>query len=180
VRFEPSINHENVYPFAMIKLSIKERRDQFLLLITVFLFTVSLIGFGLFHDSGDEKIISKQDLTDKLAQDAEFENTVKVQRATVDTAYKQIIKFDPAVKAAFLENDIKYSLGSIKSNYDRNAFNPRYKTFLQLSLLYNTLFFNRRELKGNSNDIENLKKSLDDCKLSTRQLKETIGNQASR
>ena len=164
----------------MIKLSIKERRDQFLLLIAIFLFTVSLIGFGLFHDFGTDRTFSKQDLTEKLAQDAEFESTVKIQRATVDTAYKQIMNFDPAVKAAFLENDIKYSLGSIKSNYDRKAFDPRYKSFLQLSLLYNSLFFNRRELKGNNNDIENLKKSLDDCKLSTRQLKESIGNRAGR
>lgn len=164
----------------MIKLSIKERRDQFLLLIAIFLFTVSLIGFGLFHDFGNDRTFSKQDLTEKLAQDAEFESTVKIQRATVDTAYKQIMNFDPAVKAAFLENDIKYSLGSIKSNYDRKAFDPRYKTFLQLSLLYNSLFFNRRELRGNNNDIENLKKSLDDCKLSTRQLKESIGNRLGR
>src|ERR1700754_4401299 len=164
----------------MIKLSIKERRDQFLLLIAIFLFTVSLIGFGLFHDFGDDKTFSKRDLTEKLAQDAEFENTVKVQRATVDTAYKQIMNFDPAVKAAFLENDIKYPLGSIKSNYDRKAFDPRYKTFLQLSLLYNALFFNRRELKENNNAINNLKKSLDHCKLCTRRLKESIGNSAGR
>jgi hypothetical protein len=142
----------------MIKLSIKERREQFLFLAAIFLFTVSLLGFGLFHDSGDEKAISKQELTDKLSQDAEFENAVRVQRATIDTAYRQIINFDPAVKAVFLENDINYTLGSIKSNYDRKAFDPRYKTFLQISLLYNALFFNRRELKGNINDIENLKK----------------------
>jgi hypothetical protein len=164
----------------MIKLSVKERREQFLLLTAIFLFTVSLIGFGLFHDYGNDKSFSKQDLTQKLAQDAEFENTVSIQRATIDTAYKQIMNFDPAVKAAFLENDIKYALGAIKSNYDRRAFDPRYKTFLQLSLLYNTLFFNRRELKGNNNDIENLKKSLSDCQLSTRQLKESLGNRTSR
>jgi hypothetical protein len=164
----------------MIKLSTKERRDQFLLLITMFLFTVSLLSFGLFHDFEDDKPFSKQDLTEKLARDAEFENTVKFQRATVDTAYKLIMNFDPAVKAAFLENDIKYSLGSVKSNYNGKAFDPRYKIFLQVFLLYNTHFFNRRELKGNNNDIGILKKSLDDCKLSTRQIKETIGNRAGR
>ena len=163
----------------MIKLSVKERREQFLFLGGIFLFTVSLLGFGLFHDFGDSKTISKGDLTDKLARDAEFEELVNVQRATIDTAYKQIVHFDPAVKAVFLENDIRYSLGSIRSNYDRQAFDPRYKTFLQVSLLYNTFFFNRRELKGNLNDIDNLRKSLEDCKLSTRQLKESIGTQGN-
>ena len=163
----------------MIKLSIKQRTEQFVFLLGIFLFTVSVLGCGLFHDSGREKAVSKQDLTDKLSQDAEYENAVKVQRATIDTAYKQIINFDPAVNAVFLENDIKYSLGSIKSNYDRKAFDPRYKTFLQVSLLYNSLFFNRRELKGNFNDIENIKKSLENCNLSTRQLKESLGNSSN-
>ena len=161
----------------MIKLSTKERRDQFVFLTGIFLFTVSLLGFGFFHGAEDGNVVSKQSLTDKLAQDAEFEEAVRVQRATIDTAYKQIISFDPAVKAVFLENDIKYSLGSIKSNYDSKAFDPRYKTFLQVSLLYNTLFFNKRELMGNLNDIENLKRSLDECNLSNRQLKESLGSQ---
>lgn len=165
----------------MIKLSVKERREQFLFLLALFLLTVCLLGFGLFYDpSGSRKVVSKADLTDKLSQDAAFENVVEVQRATIDTAYKQISNFDPAVKAVFLENDIRYSIGAIKSNYDRKAFDPRYKSFLQISLLYNTLFFNRRELKGNISDMDNLKKSLEDCKLSTRQLKESIGSQNSR
>lgn len=163
----------------MIKLSLKERREQFLLLTGIFLLTVSLLGFGLFHDGGNTRPLSKKELTNKLSQDASFEQSVKVQRATIDTAYKQINSFDPAVKAVFLENDIKYQLGSIKSNYDRQAFDPRYKTYLQVYLLYNSLFFNKRELKGNINDIDHLKKSLEDCRLSTRQLQQTIGSQSN-
>lgn len=161
----------------MIKLSIKERREQFLFFIGIFLFTMALLSFGIFHDYGDGRQISKQDLADKLSQDADFEATVKEQRATVDTTYKQIITFDPGVQAVFLENDIKNSLSSIKSNFDRKAYDQRYKTFLQASQLYNDLFYNRRELKGNNNDLERLTKSLEDCKLSTRQLRQTIGNQ---
>jgi hypothetical protein len=164
----------------MLKLGTKERREKFLFLIAIFLFTVNLIGFCLFQDFNDGKVISKRDLTDKLIEDADFENVVTTQRATIDTAFKQIVSFNPAIKATFLENDIKFTLGSIKSNYDRKAVDPRYKTFLQVSILYNTLFFNKRELVGNTNDIGNLKKSLDDCMLSTRQLKGTIGNTMNR
>jgi hypothetical protein len=86
----------------MIKLSIKERREQFLFFIGIFLFTAILLSFGLFHDYGDGRMVSKQDLADKLSQDAEFEETVRDQRATVDTTYKQKIKFDPGVQAVFL------------------------------------------------------------------------------
>lgn len=161
----------------MIKLSIKERREQFLFFIGIFLFTMALLGFGLFHDFGDERMVSKQDLAEKLSQDADFESTVKEQRATVDSTYKQIITFDPGVQAVFLENDIKNSLASIKSVYERKAYDQRYKSFLEASQLYNDLFYNRRELKGNNSDIDKLSKSLEDCKLSTRQLRQTIGNQ---
>lgn len=161
----------------MIKLSIKERRDQFLFFIGIFLFTTALLSFGLFYDYDQGRVVSKQDLADKLEQNAEFEATVKEQRATIDTTYKDIMTFDPGVQAVFLENDIKNSMASIKSNYERKAYDLRYKSFLQASQLYSDLFYNRRELKGNNKDTDRLSKSLEDCKLSTRQLRQTIGSQ---
>jgi hypothetical protein len=161
----------------MIKLSIKERRDHFLFFIGIFLFTTALLSFGLFYDYERGRVVSKQDLADKLEQNAVFEATVKEQRATIDTTYKDIMTFDPGVQAVFLENDIKNSMASIKSNYERKAYDLRYKTFLQASQLYSDLFYNRRELKGNNKDTDRLSKSLEDCKLSTRQLRQTIGSQ---
>lgn len=161
----------------MIKLSIKERREQFLFFIGIFLFTITLLSYGLFHDFGDGRLVSKQDLAEQLSQNADFEEAVKDQRSTVDTTYKQIMNFDPGVQAVFLENDIKNSLASIKSIYQRKAADARYKSFLQVSQLYSDLFYDRRELKGNNTDIERLSKSLEDCKLSNRQLKQTIGSQ---
>lgn len=161
----------------MIKLSIKERREQFLFFIGIFLFTTVVLSFGLFHDYGDHRTVYKEDLADKLAQDAEFETAVTEQRATLDTTYKQIMKFDPGVQAVFLENDIKNSLASVKSIYEHKASDPRYKVFLQGSALYNDFFYDRRELKGNNTDLLTVGKSLEDCKLSTRQLRQTIGNQ---
>lgn len=158
----------------MVKLSIKERREQFLFFIAIFVFTIGLLSFGLFHDYGDGRTISKEDLAEKLSQDVEFEELVKDQRPTVDTTFKEVIRFDPGVQASFLENDIKNSLSSIKANYQRRAADPRYKTFLHVSDLYNDLFFDRRELKGNNKDYVSLSKSLEDCKLSTRQLRQIL------
>jgi len=161
----------------MIKLSVKERREQFIFFTGIFLFTVCMLSFVLFHDYGEDRVLSTHELREKLSQDNEFERTVQDQRPTVDSTYQQIMKFDPGVQAVFLENDIRNELGSIKSAYQRKAYDQRYKTFLQTSLLYNNLFYNRRELKGNNRDLERLSKSLQDCKLSTSQLRQTIGNQ---
>lgn len=162
----------------MIKLSIKERREQFLFFIAIFLFTTALLSFGLFHDYGNGRTISKEDLADKVAQNVEFEELVKDQRTNIDSTYKDVIRFDPRVQATFLENDIKSSLASIKSNYERRSSDKRYKTFLQISELYTDMFFDRKELKGNAKDAEGINKSLEDCKLSTRQLRQTLSNPA--
>lgn len=162
----------------MIKLSIRERREQFLIFSGIFLLTTAVLGFCIFHDFGSERKISKDELSAKIAEDLAFEETVREQRATVDTTYKQIILFDPGVRAVFLEKDIKDYLSSIKSVYDRKAYDERYKTFVQISQLYQAFFYNRRELKGNNLDVENISKSLDDCKLSTSQLRQTMGSQS--
>jgi hypothetical protein len=161
----------------MNKLSVKDRREQFLFLTGIFLLSLCLICYGIFHDFGAAKVISKEELITELAQDAEFERSVAEQRAIIDTAYRQIIVFNPNIQAVFLENDIKNSLGSVKSSYDRRAFDPRYKTFLQVSRLYGYLFVNRRELKGNYLDLSGLNKSLQDCKLSTQEIRRSIGSQ---
>ncbi|HWW41001.1 type VI secretion system transmembrane protein TssO [Pedobacter sp.] len=161
----------------MIKLSIRERREQFLFFIGIFVFTTGLLSYGIFHDYGDGRMVSKQDLADQLSRNADFEETIRDQRPTIDSTYKQIMRFDPGVQAVFLESDIKNSLGSIKAAYQRRASDQRYKTFLQASQLYNDLFYDRRELKGNRTDLDRLNKSLEDCKLSTRQLRQTLGSQ---
>lgn len=160
----------------MIKLSIKERREQFLFFIAIFLFTIALLSFGLFHDYGNGRTISKEDLAEKLSQNVDFEELVEDQQPNIDSTYKNVMRFDPNIQATFLENDIKNDLASIKSNYQRRSADPRYKTFLQISELYYNLFYNRRELKGNKGDFDTINKSLEDCKLTTRQLRQTLSN----
>lgn len=161
----------------MVKLSTKERREYFLFFLALTVFSTALLSFGIFHNYGDERVVSKQELAEKLLQDEIFEADIREQRPTIDTSYKQIVRFDPGVQAVFLENDINNTLGSIQSIYQRKAYDPRYKTFNQISQLYHAFFYNRRELKGNNSDVEKMGKSLEDCNLSTRQLKETLGNQ---
>ncbi|GGI27601.1 type VI secretion system transmembrane protein TssO [Pedobacter mendelii] len=160
----------------MIKLSIKERREQFLFFTALFIFTLGLLSFGIFYSSTSRYEISKQALELKIAQDEAYEDMVKETMPTIDTTYKQIVRFDPNVQAVFLKSDILNSLGSIKAAYDRKASDSRYKTFVQTAQLYNILFYDKQELKGNLRDVDQLKKSLDDCVISRRQLQQTLSS----
>ena len=160
----------------MIKLSLKERREQFLFFICLFVFTVGLLSFGIFYSAHPRYQISKTELEEKVSEDAAFEEMVKETMPTIDTTYKQIIRYDPNVQAVFLKSDILNSLNSIQSAYERKASDSRYKTFIQNAQLYNILFYDKQELKGNLRDIDQLKRSLDDCVISRRQLQQTMSN----
>ncbi|WP_167459399.1 type VI secretion system transmembrane protein TssO [Pedobacter jejuensis] len=158
----------------MIKLSIKERRIQFQFFLALFVITTGLLSFGIFYSSKSRYPISKQELELKISENQLFEDMVVETRPTIDTAFKQIIRFNPNVQAVFLKNDIQIALNSIKSSYERKASDYRYKTFIQTSQLYNILFFDRQELRGNQRDLEDVKRSLDDCIISRRQLQQTL------
>lgn len=158
----------------MIKLSIKERRVQFQFFLALFVVTVGLLSFGIFYNSQAQYRISKDDLETKIRENKAFEEMVTETRPTIDTSFKKIIAFDPNVQAVFLKNDIQTELGSVKAAYERKAYDYRYKTFLQTSQLYNILFMDRQELRGNLKDIEDVKRSLDDCIISRRQLQQTM------
>ncbi|WP_316804312.1 type VI secretion system transmembrane protein TssO [Pedobacter nototheniae] len=161
----------------MIKLSLKERREQFLFFTGLFVLAVGLLGFGIFYSPKSPYQISKTELELKISENEAFEDMVKETMPTIDTTYKQIIRFDPNVQAVFLKSDIQNSLNSIKSAYERKASDSRYKTFIQTSQLYDILFYDKQEMKGNLRDIEGLKRNLDDCVISRRQLQQTMSTQ---
>jgi len=160
----------------MIKLSIKERREQFLFFLALFVFTVGLLSFGIFYSGKSQYEISKEELEVKINENEVFENTVKETMPTIDTAFKRITKYNPNVRAVFLKNDIQLLLSSIKSAFDRKASDSRYKIFVQNELLYDRLFYDRQEQNKNISDIELYQKQLDDCITNRRQLQQTISS----
>jgi len=158
----------------MIKLSIKERREQFLFFIALFVFTVGLLSFGIFYSDKSRYEISKEELEVKISENETFESMVKETSPTIDTTYNQITRYNPNVQAVFLKNDIQNSLGSIRAAFDRKASDQRYKIFVQTAQLYDRLFYDRQEQNRNITDIELHKRQLDDCILNRRQLQQTI------
>jgi hypothetical protein len=159
----------------MLKFSLKERREKFLLFLGMFLITSSILCTAMFYNYENGITISKAEFSKRIAEEEDFEVVVTQALPTVDTTYTHIVKFNPNVQALFLENDIKNAIGAIKSYYNRRPYDSRYKCFIHTSKLFENLFYDKRELTGNYGDINRLNKLLDDCKLSTRQLQQSIG-----
>jgi len=151
---------------------------MFIFFLCLFVLATSILCTALFYDYRTDVAYSKKELSQKLGEAESFENVVRENRSAVDTTYSKIVKFNPNVQALFLENDIKSSIAALKSVYERKSYDTRYKTFLQASTLYDKLFYDRRELRGNNTNIGRLNQLVEDCKLSTRQLQQTINSRA--
>lgn len=159
----------------MMKFSIKERREKFLFFLGLFLFTAAVLCTAIFYNYGNDSDISKGDFSKRLNEEERFEATVAEALPAIDTTYTRIVKFNPNVQAVFLENDIKNAITAIRSYYNSRPYDNRYKCFVYASKIQESLFYDKRELRGNYNDISHINKLLDDCKLSTRQLQQSLG-----
>lgn len=158
----------------MIKLSLAEKREQFLILMGVFLLGSVILGTVLFYTEQNTYPISKEDLENRILDDLKFEEAAKMATKHVDSAALQINRFDPSVQAVFLENDIKKTLRDINATYVRNDYDMRYIVFAHTAVLYDNYFVDKRELKGNLQDIERIQRSLDDCLANRRQLQQSM------
>jgi hypothetical protein len=163
----------------MMKFSLKEKREKFLFFLALFLFTAGILCTAMFYNYGDGTDISKSDFAKRLNEEERFEATVEEATPTIDTTYSRIVKFNPNVQALFLDNDIKNAITAIKSYYNSRPYDSRYKCFVYASKIHENLFYDKRELRGNYNDMSRLNKLLDDCKLSTRQLQQSLGTAAA-
>lgn len=158
----------------MVKLSLAEKREQFLVLMGMFLLGAVVLSLVLFYTDDRTYDISKEDLENRIQDDIKFEEAAQMTMKYIDSASRQINRFDPTIQAVFLENDIKKTLQDINAVYVRNDYDTRYTIFTHTAVLYDNYFVDRRELKGNLQDIERIKKSIDDCLLTRQQIQQAL------
>lgn len=160
----------------MMKFSIKEKREKFLFFMALFLFTAGVLCTAIFYNYQDGANISKEEFAKRITEEDRFEGTVAQAMPAIDTTYSRIVKFNPDVQAMFLETDIRNAITAIRSYYNSKSYDNRYKCFIYASKIPESLFYDKRELRGNYGDIRSISKLLDDCKLSTRQLQQNMSS----
>lgn len=165
-----------------MRLSVRERREKFVLLLLLSVAGAVLFGWLLLPIMGGGTDTSglKARLRQHIRDEEQFRAVVQEALPVVDSAYRKILNYDPGVQAVFIESDIHNQVGAINAFYQRKADDPRYKCFWQQAQLLEMLFNNRKELRGNYKDADGLGRSLDDCKLSRRGLQEALINQDKR
>jgi hypothetical protein len=162
------------------KLSLKERREQFIFLLLLALLSTGLLGWVIFNDNDYDAGAVKKKLSQKIRDESQFEQVAAEMQPAIDSTYKKIVQYDPSVQALFLETDVQNAIGAIRAAYQRRVYDSRYKCFQQQARFFEIMFTDRKELRGNIRDIDNYNKSLTDCSQTRADLQTAVLSRGRR
>ncbi len=151
------------------KKQTKNQRERLIGLVYVsllFLATTVICCLCLFYYNSDNKTLSRKEFAiAKMNRIRDFQHKQSDEMVIVDSIYNKIRAFNPAINASYEENDIKFYLNDIKSIYDRNSYDSRYKIFNQVSCFYSAWFNDKKELWSKQQNILTFQKNLEDCEI---------------
>lgn len=143
----------------------RERMMAFLYVLLLFSVTTTMCCVFLFHYSNKKTTTRKEFAIAKMNRIHEFQHIQNDRVAMVDSTYAKVRDFDPSINASYKENDIKFYMNTIKSVYESNTYDARYKVFFQVSNFYNMWFADKKELWSKKQNIQRFKKNLEECEI---------------
>lgn len=160
------------------KKSTNNRREQtigFIYVSLLFAVTTVISCVCLFYYSSDEKASARKEFAiSKMDRIRSFQNKQSDEVIIVDSIYNKIRMFNPGINASYEENDIKYYLNDLKSIYEKNSHDGRYKIFYQVGSFYSMWFDDKKELWSKNQNITNFRKNLEQCELGLEKKKDEL------
>lgn len=160
------------------KKSTKNRREQtigFVYVSLLFAITTAICCICLFYYSSDEKTTSRKEFAiSKMDRIRSFQQIQNEEMLIIDSIYNKIKDFNPGINASYEENDIKYYLNDLKSIYEKNSHDGRYKIFYQVGSFYSMWFDDKKELWSKNQNIINFRKNLEQCELGLERKKDEL------
>ena len=167
----------------MNKKNIRKRDKISAMLVVMLIFSICSGTFLFFYitlnqnnfGSHKDTIVKKADRQNRLIADQTAYNKL------CDSLYLRIERFDPGVNASFEESDIKFLIADLKSVYEKNAVDVRYKVFYHTAQFYDMWFADKKILWSKQANVERFRENLQQCEMGlTRKGDELDKNQKRR
>ncbi len=156
----------------------KNRREQtigFVYVSLLFAVTTVISCISLFYYNSDEKTNARKEFAiSKMERIRSFQSRQSDEVLIIDSIYAKIKDFNPGINASYEENDIKYYLNDLKSIYEKNSHDGRYKIFYQVSSFYSMWFDDKKELWSKRQNIINFRRNLEQCELGLEKKKDEL------
>jgi len=140
----------------------------------MYLLTITLLVVPFVYNLKDEEQLKRTQYVQAIQKEKAVEESLRAHLPKLDSLSKKILRYNVAVKASFIDNEIQYGLKDLQVRYNNAGQGKELEILNHAYELYDLLFLNRRELGGNIRDIERLKSAQEDCKFGTQQLKESL------
>lgn len=112
-------------------LSTREANVYLIYLLLVLLCSVASVSWLAFRNYNTNDETTRALVYERVKKERIFWKKQKEALALVDTTYKAIKLFNPALNAIYADNDIRNQLRNIKSYYSESEGDIHYKIFEQ-------------------------------------------------
>ena len=157
------------------KTNQKEKVMGFTYVFLLFaIITIACCKLLFYYNSDFLVFTQKEFAVSKMNRMREYQNSQSRSTVLVDSLFYKIDRFQPMVKAVYEENEIEFMINELKNKYEQHiARDPdsRYKSFYHVSLFYSMWFTDKKDLWAKRNNIERIKKNLEECEIGLKDKK---------
>ena len=146
-------------------LSTREANVYLIYLLLVLLCSVASVSWLAFRNYNTNDETTRALVYERVKKERIFWKKQKEALALVDTTYKAIKLFNPALNAIYADIDIRNQLRNIKSYYSESEGDIHYKIFEQTSNLYLMLLEDKKILQKKQSNVRLFKDQLQKCQI---------------
>lgn len=147
------------------RLSIREINVYAFYLLLVLLLSLGLISWLTFRHYNTKDEVVRNLVNRKIDQEKTFLRKQKEAIVVIDSAYKAIKLFNPAINAVYAENDIKNQLNTIDAYYADNGREVYYKVYSLTAALYGMLLEDKKTLQKKQSNVLMFKDQVQRCQI---------------
>ncbi len=144
----------------------KERVMGFIYVLLFFLSVTTVCCLSLFLYNSSYAAVKQKDFSiSKMKRIGEFRSDQRISAPTVDLLFNKISVFNPGINAVYEEDNIKFLINDLRTVYEKNALDTRYKAFQHVADFYYMWYTDRRTLWSLQTNIERFTRYLEECEL---------------
>lgn len=161
-------------------ISNRDRVRGFIYVVLIFSVCTSACLWALTHGTSLELFGYKDTIIKKTQRQKGFQVVQQDYIRSCDSLFRRIEEFNPGVNASYEESDIKFLINDMRSVYERNSLDERYKVFLHVSLFYDMWFSDKKKLWSKKENVRQFERNLQECEIGLQKREDELKNRQKR
>jgi len=156
-------------------INTRERLGGIVYVILLFLVGMAATGYLILRYNDASGLLDQK--RNALSQQSRLSDFRRVQVKYLlrcDSLSAQIERFNPSINANYEENDINLMIGALAAIYDNNRWDLRYRSFYQLSCLYDMWMRDKKLAWSKSENINFFKTNIEECEIGLQKKQDAL------